>query len=280
MSDVTFLGLGLMGSSLARALYRRGVDLTVWNRSPGKSQPFAAGGVPVAKDLGSALKASPVIVVCLDNYDVVQAMLQADGNMAALAGRTVVQLSTGTPKEATALQNWMIDRNVRYVDGAILCGPEDIDADLGEILFCGDAAAYDGAPSLCKLAANVRYIGPNIAAASALDMAWLNIFYGSFVATAHSVNMCRAEGVDLAEFIAIFPDDPFVQQNVAKIRENRFDHPHATLEVWRNALSRVQTQAIDAGINPQVPDFFASFFKKAMDAGFGQQEAIAIYKVL
>ena len=70
MSDVTLIGLGLMGSALAWAMHRAGHDLTVWNRSPGKMKPFTDAGVSAATDAASAVAASPVIVICIDNYDV------------------------------------------------------------------------------------------------------------------------------------------------------------------------------------------------------------------
>ena len=277
MTELSFLGLGLMGSSLARALVRRGVDVTVWNRSPAKA---AAGvGARVAADLCGALVASPVIVICIDNYAVTRALLA--GHLGLLAGRVVVQLSTGTPKEATQMADWLRQHGVRYLDGAILCGPHDIDADGGEVLLCGDAGGHaEAGAMLARLAAKVRYLGGNIAAASALDLAWLNIWYGSFVSVAHSAAMCRAEGVDLAEFAALFPDDANIQWQTSLIREERFHEPTATLEVWGNALARVQQQARDAGISPAIPDFYASYFKKAVAAGLGQQEAVAIIKVL
>ena len=45
MSDITVIGLGLMGAALARAIQRAGHGLTVWNRSPAKMRPFIADGV-------------------------------------------------------------------------------------------------------------------------------------------------------------------------------------------------------------------------------------------
>lgn len=281
MSDVTFVGLGLMGSALARSLLRHGADLAVWNRSPARSAAFAEGGAAVAPDLAAAIAASPAVIICIDNYAATRALLERDEVAQVLAGRVVVQLSTGTPKEAVALAEWLVQRRVRYLDGAILCGPDAIDADGGEILLCGDAGAHaTAAQLLAKLAGTVRYIGTNVAAASALDLAWLNIWYGNFVAVAHSAQMCRAEGVDLAEFVALFAGNDAVQSEATLIREDRLDHPTATLEVWKNALARVQQQAVDAGISSAVPDFYASYFKKAVDAGLGQKEAIAIYKVM
>ncbi len=100
MSDITVVGLGLMGSALARAIQQAGHDLTVWNRSPVKMQPFIDDGVASAPDVVSAIKASPVILICIDNYAVTEAMLRSDEVLPLMAGRTVVQLSTGTPKEA------------------------------------------------------------------------------------------------------------------------------------------------------------------------------------
>jgi len=49
MSDISTLGLGLMGSALARSLVNGGHDVTVWNRSPAKIQPLVdAGAAPAA----------------------------------------------------------------------------------------------------------------------------------------------------------------------------------------------------------------------------------------
>ena len=48
------------------------------------------------------------------------------------------------------------------------------------------------------------------------------------------------------------------RQKATLIRYNRLDHPTATLEVWKNGLARVQQQALDAGISPAIPDFYAT----------------------
>ena len=96
MGDITVIGLGLMGAALARTIQRAGHDLVVWNRSPAKMQPFIEDGVAAAPDLVSAITASPVILICIDNYAATKAMLEPGQVASHLAGRTVVQLSTGT----------------------------------------------------------------------------------------------------------------------------------------------------------------------------------------
>lgn len=279
MSEISCIGLGLMGSALARTLQGAGHGVTVWNRSPEKLRAFRAAAVACADDLAGAVRASPVVLICIDNYAATKAMLEPVA--ALLAGRVVVQLSTGTPKEAQELQAWVQAQGGTYLDGAILCGPEQIGGPGSEILLAGDAAAEAAAGRLLAcLGEAVRYLGPTVGAASALDLAWLTMWYGQFVAAAHAARMCQSEGASLDDFIALFPKDPNLQRHLRVIRDDNFGEFTASLAVWGAALGRVQTQAVDAGISPAIPDFFAGYFKKAVAAGFGEAHVMALFKVV
>jgi len=67
VSDVTVIGLGNMGAALTWAIYGAGHAVTVWNRSPARSKPFSDEAITVARDVASAVEASSVIVVCIDD---------------------------------------------------------------------------------------------------------------------------------------------------------------------------------------------------------------------
>ena len=67
-----------MGRTLAQTMQRAGHDLTVWNRSPAKVQPFIDEGVAAAPDVVAAIAASPVILICIDSNAVTDAALQTD----------------------------------------------------------------------------------------------------------------------------------------------------------------------------------------------------------
>ena len=58
MSDVTVIGLGEMGSAIANAFLNADYDVTVWNRSPERMEPFRDSGVPCAKSVDDAGAAS------------------------------------------------------------------------------------------------------------------------------------------------------------------------------------------------------------------------------
>ena len=281
MSAITVIGLGLMGTALARAIQRAGHQLTVWNRSPARMQPFIDDGVAGAPDVASAITSSPVILICIDNYAVTDTLLRSAEIPPLLTGRTVVQLSTGTPKEAREASEWMTARDVAYLDGAILCGPKAIATDDAQILLSGDEAAFERAGKLLEcLGGTVRYLGPNTGAASALDLAWLTTCYGRFMAIIHAANLCRSEDVGIDDFISLFPDSPDIQGYAKVIHEESFHQCTATLQVWGAALQRIQQQGVDASINTEIPDLVASFFNKAVDAGYGGENVMALVKVL
>ncbi len=281
MSDITVIGLGLMGAALARTLQRAGHDLTVWNRSPAKMQPFIDDGVAGAPDVVSAIAASPVIVICIDNYMATNSVLRSDEVTPLLAGRTVVQLSTGTPREAHESADWMKAHDVSYLDGAILGGPRSIGTDSSIILLSGEEAAYERSGGmLACLGSDVRYLGANVRAASALDLAWLCDSYGRFLAVTHAACLCESEGVGVDVFASLFDEDSNIRRDANVIHSAEFEKRTATLHVWDAALQRIRAQGEDAGIDTAFPDFVSNLFEKAVDAGYGENHVTALIKVL
>lgn len=82
---VAFLGLGVMGSNMARRLVEAGHEVWVWNRSPDKARAFVAahGGMTAPAPADVAHQAD-FICVCVGNDDHVRAVLE--GPTGALAG--------------------------------------------------------------------------------------------------------------------------------------------------------------------------------------------------
>ena len=79
MTEITCIGLGLMGSALARALLAAGHRVTVWNRSPGKAEALVGLGAEEATSFSEAVAASPVVLICIDSYASTRALLESEG---------------------------------------------------------------------------------------------------------------------------------------------------------------------------------------------------------
>lgn len=281
MSDITIIGLGLMGSAIVRAFKMAEVSQTVWNRSPQKAEAIETDNVAAAKTLPDAVLASPVSIICVDDPRSVFTLF-ADGLVEPLLdGRTIVQLSTCLPKQAREAATWLATKNAGYLDGAIHCGPDDLGTRNGKLLISGPSATFRQIAGLLDhLGGEVNHVGDQIAAASTLDLAWLSTRFGEFMGMLHAANVCETEGIEIEKFVSMFPNDARIQHHVGTIRDGSYDQRSATLSVWRASLELLRQQAIDADMNAEFPDFVGNLFDQAMRAGLGEEHVMALFKVL
>jgi 3-hydroxyisobutyrate dehydrogenase-like beta-hydroxyacid dehydrogenase len=281
MSDISTLGLGLMGSAVARSFIHAGHRLTVWNRSGAKTQSLVQLGASAAGSVPAALAASPVVLICIDGYRTTQALFDEPEAVNLLPGRVIVQLTTGSPSEARRADAWFSARGAQYLDGAILGGPATMGTPKGTVLYSGRREIFDRCTALLgALGGGTRFIGEKIGAAAAIDMAYLARQYGMYAGIAHGVLICEAEGADLEAYASVFAENDTGRWMIDVIRKDAFSNPPATLSVWSAALHRLQEQAREAGINSAVPDLVSGILDRAEAAGFGAEHIAAMVKVL
>jgi 3-hydroxyisobutyrate dehydrogenase-like beta-hydroxyacid dehydrogenase len=195
-------GTDLTGAAFCRALQEAGHAVTVWNRTTSKMEPFIARGAHGAESAGAAVRSSPVTLVCLDGYAAARSVLAHQAS--SLTEKTIIQLSTGTPREAQKKKAWLRGLEAYYLDGAILGSPSTIGTESGLILLSGSEAAFERSRNVLKrLAGDVRYVGPKVGAAATLDLAWLCQRFGLFLGLAHGARRCEAQNVDLTQLASM-----------------------------------------------------------------------------
>jgi len=281
MSGISVIGLGAVGGAIARTLQRAGHEVTVWNRSAEKMQQLVAKGSTGVVTILEAVLASPVILGCLDSYATTRSLLGTDEVVAHLSGRAIVQLSTGTPREVQDFANWCAHRNVDYVDGAMECIPAAVGTTRAQFLFAGPEPAYRRVePFLKCLGGDLRYLGENIRAPAALDLAWLSQRLGQMIGALHGVCLCESENVGIDAFEQLFPDGDRVRVLARRVRCEDYLQPDATVAVWAAVSRRFGEQARDAGIGSEFPNFAASVISRAIDAGHTNEDVAALVKVL
>ena len=280
MSDISTLGLGLMGSALARSLVNGGHDVTVWNRSPARMQPLVDVGATPAASVAAAVEASPVVLICIDDYPSTRALFEAADVAEKLSGRVVVQLSTGTPNEAREFEAWFTSRGADYLDGKLLCYPENIGTPSATIVYAGRRSVFDHCEALLtSLGEDIRFVGERVGSAAALDLAWLSSVFGAYVGAAHGVVLCESEGVDLGLYATVGVNGD-ARGFIETVKEDAFGDPTATLSVWNAGLQRIREHSRGAEINSEVPDLVAGILDRAETTGHGGEHIAAMVKVL
>lgn len=171
MTDVSVLGVGNMGSALARAFLAKGHATTVWNRTTVRTQPLVDLGAHVASSAAAAIDAAPISLICVERYDQVHALLEQAETAGALARSTIVNVTWGTPGEARDMNTWATERQAHYLDGDIYDYPEGIGADIPVIPYAGKRAVYDRFEDLLSALGPAEYYGPDPAVPNILGAA-------------------------------------------------------------------------------------------------------------
>lgn len=140
---VAFIGLGKMGSAIAGNIARRGFDLTVWNRSPGKMDPLLALGARPAASAKDAAQGNDLVITSLmDDRSVLETLEGKDGVFAGMRpGSIHLCVTTISPSLAMDLAARHKAHGTLYVSGPVMGRPDVAAA--GQLLtyLAGDPAA-------------------------------------------------------------------------------------------------------------------------------------------
>lgn len=283
---VTVIGLGAMGSALANALLTKGFNVTVWNRNKTKAASLASKGAIVAESVTAAITASPLLLVCVSDYKATTRIFAETGVKELLAGRTLVQLSTGTPKEARELDAWVKQYGANCLNGDILAWPRQIGTDEATITISGDNEIFrQYLTELNGLAGNINFVGEEPGTSAVLFSAVMAYLAGNWIGFCHGALICENEGFRPDAFGELIHNISPILATESKhmgqvIQHNKFTDPESTINTTGHDLHLLVQQAEEAGISKELPQFAANIFQRAIDAGFGQEEHAAIIKVM
>lgn len=286
MSDVTVIGLGEMGTALAEAFLRAGRTVTVWNRTMGKAEPLLQKGANTALNAADAVRASALTVICVSDYAATRSILEGIAADGALPTTTLVQLSTGTPREARELDAWVRRQGAEYLDGGILAWPSQIGGPDTLIYLSGPRSTLGRhEPLLRALGGGLTHLGEDIASSAAMFAAILSYLAGRWIGICHGAAVCRAEGLDIEAFgetlALLSPALAADSRHMGKvIARGLYADPESTLKTAGQDVERLVRHAEDAGIGVEWPRFAAGLFRRAIEAGHGAEEHAALIKIL
>jgi 3-hydroxyisobutyrate dehydrogenase-like beta-hydroxyacid dehydrogenase len=284
MTRTTFLGLGAMGSALARVALNAGYPTVVWNRSAPAAQSFTERGATVATNVEHAVAGDGPIVVCLLDHASVHGVL--DPVTAELSGRTVINLTTTTPNQSRELAGWATEHGITYLDGAIMAVPRMIGTPGSAILYSGSVAAFDEYRGLLDLWGESSYFGPDAGLASLHDMAMLVGMYTMLAGFLHGAAMVGAEGVTATEFAK--RQAPFLAAMTGGLSgyaatidgRDYTGEGQQSLSFTESALAALIRASTDQGVSVEVLKPVYDIVRRQIDAGFGEQGTARIFEEL
>lgn len=286
---IAVLGTGRMGSALVGAFLKQGYSVAVWNRTKSKCAPLAALGARVATTVRDAIADAELVVVNVNDYVTSDGLLRQDDVTKGLRGKLIVQLTSGSPRQAREMAAWARQHDIHYLDGAIMGTPNFIGEPGGTILYSGPGALFEKyKPVLLALGGNALHVGSDVGHASALDSALLVSMWGSMFGVLQGVSVCEAEGLPLEAYMGYVKAlEPVVTGAVTdfvkRIQNGRFAGDEATLatvEAHQGALRHLLELCEERGIHHAVPAAFDQLFQAALQAGHAQDDFAVLHKFM
>ncbi|MFI5682169.1 NAD(P)-dependent oxidoreductase [Streptomyces cellulosae] len=283
-SPVTVLGLGPMGQALADAFLRGGHPTTVWNRTASRADALVSRGANRADTVTAAVAASPLVVVCVLDYDAVDSIVGPAAG--ALRGRSLVNLTADTPEQARETAAWAAAHGIGYLDGAILTPTTTIGGPDAMVLYSGKEdihAAHQ--ETLRTLGGAAVYLGPDPGRAAAHDVALLDIFWTAMSGVVHAFALADAEGIpatSLAPFaqagMRLLPD--IVAGFAERIEQGRHPGDRSSLRSASAGMEHVVTAARARGLDTGVLDAAWRLVRREVDQGHGADGFSRLAQVL
>ncbi|MGN8646763.1 NAD(P)-dependent oxidoreductase [Gracilibacillus sp. HCP3S3_G5_1] len=283
-NNVTVIGLGPMGQALASTLLKKGYDTSVWNRTLKKAAPLKEQGAVVANTAAEAISASPLIIICVLNYDAVEEILHSAADQ--LNGKTVVNLTAESPERARRMSEWVQGRGAAYLDGAIMSPTPTIGTDDAVILFSGQEEVFKvHEPILKSFGGTPAYLGSDHGLAAAYDVALLDFFWTSMSGYLHSLAVARKEGISAREFVPFAQGMVDILPNIMvdtaqEVDEGKYNQDDSSLISNAASMKHIIEVSEAHGIDASVMRAAKAWAQQAIDQGYGRESFSRLSEIL
>jgi 3-hydroxyisobutyrate dehydrogenase len=278
---VAVLGTGIMGSGMARSLLRSGLDVTVWNRHPGRAAPLAADGADMAGSPGDAVAdADAVITILWDGNSVADVM--ADALPAAPEGILWVQSSTVGLHEAGDMLPALADGcGARYIDAPVLGTRQPAQDGKLTVLAAGPEAVRDPVrPVFGAIGARTVWVSERPGDGTRLKLVANSWVATMVAATAQSIALAQGLGLDPQAFLDMMigsaVDAPYLHVKGEAILAGQFA-PSFAVEGAVKDTGLIAAAMRETGTDATLMDAVGAQYRKAAESGHGEEDMAAIF---
>jgi 3-hydroxyisobutyrate dehydrogenase-like beta-hydroxyacid dehydrogenase len=279
---VAFLGMGIMGSRMARNLRAAGCDVVVWNRTRAKAEEV---GEPIADTPKAAAEgAGVVITMVVDAPQVEEVLFGENGAVEGLAeGGLVVDMSTIPPSAVNEIAAKLAERGIGFVDAPVTGSkPRAEDGTLTIMAGGSDEDFARAKPLFEAMGQLIVHCGPSGhgAMVKLLNNALAAI---NAAALAEAIDLAERYGLDTGRLVQVMSAgsakstmlDLKAQPMIERDYDPLFRLAHMLKDV-RHCLTEAQALGEDFDLAADAEALYAA----ADQAGYGEQDFAAVFEAV
>ena len=274
MTNIAFIGLGIMGSPMAVHLAKAGHQVAGYNRTPEKAAPLVDAGGRAAESIADAVRDAEVVCVMVPDSPDVSDVLTGEGGVFdnAKPGTLVIDFSSIRPDVTTQLAEQAAAKGMRLVDAPVSGGEAGAKNAALSIMVGGEADDFEAAkPFLDAVGKTVVHVGPS-GAGQTVKAANQLIVAANIEALAEAVVFLEAYGVDTTAALEVLggglAGSKVLDQKKQNMLGRSFD-PGFRIALHHKDLGIVTAAAREAGVVVPVGGLVAQLMASALANGDG-----------
>ena len=285
MSDVGYVGLGRMGSSMARRLLEQGHRVTVWNRSDEPAAKLNKLGAVRAGSVAEVFKAGgPVFSMLADDAAVDSAF---DDKTLAGAGPGAIHVNMATISLGAAVRQ--AERHaaagVKYLASPVMGRPELAADGKLNLLVAGDSETIDSlGPLLEVLGARTWRFGEEPAQANLVKIAMNYLIIHALVAMSEGIALAERHGIEGQKLVELFSGTvlpgPVYSGYGSAIAGKKYLPPGFVTVLGLKDLGLAGDAAAVVDLEFPTFDAISSVFKTALESGYSEHDWASIAEVV
>ena len=274
MTSVAVVGLGAMGSRIARRWLDAGYDVRVWNRTPGKVAPLADAGATGAATPAEAAAGAEVVATMVADPAALADVTEGPSGIAAgvRRGSVIAEMSTVGPSAVARLRG-SLPPEVELVDAPVLGSLSEAESGTLRIFVGGGEAAYERVRPLLEALGSPLRAG-DLGAGAAAKLVANSTLFGALGILGEALALADALGLDRTTTFEVLAGTPIAAQ-AERRRESleSGDFPRRfALTLARKDAELVAAAAADAGADLRLAAAARSWLADAEGAGLGDSD--------
>lgn len=289
MKSVAILGVGKMGSAMAKELATAGYQVTLWNRNQSVADKLASEinlpTVTVSVTPKSALENVDIALCLFTNGIVTQSVLLDDTQVleGVRSNLIIVDMGTSGVESAKALASALASKKIAFIDAPVSGSVATIAAHQLLVMASGDKAVIEQAtPVFSVFAKKTAYLG-QAGAGQAMKLAVNLIVHTLNAAVSEGLALATASGIDAAAAYDVLEDSvvaaPFVKYKRAAFLDPELPVAMRIDTVLKD-LDLILSLGQSTGVQLTATEGVAELFALAQAAGYESKDMSALFSYL
>lgn len=282
---IGFIGLGIMGRSMARNLLKAGFDLRVWNRTAKRMDELAEAGAATAANPADLAAQSDLIITCVSDTPDVEAVILGQNGVihGARAGALVIDMSTISPQATREIAAQLAARGLEMLDAPVSGGSEGAARGTLSIMVGGAAEQVERAmPVFQAMGKTITHVGGS-GAGQIVKLVNQILVVGNALAMSEALLFAQAGGVDLHKaFDAVSQGagGSWMLSNRGPQILARDWRPGFTVDLQQKDVRLVLAAADQLGVPVLLSSLVSNLYRTLQARGLGAEGNHALIKAL